>query len=202
MNELISGLGQGIIPGIIVLIYLIVTKWFESKKESREEAVSKSMNERVNSLADNVSDIVEAMREVSVQLHNVTNNIVERDKEKCKVSIELAFACFTKELCDYAFLTLYNNHIDRNKELIESNTETIVNSEYYKIYSVLGLYEINDRKVSTFLKDEWITDFKKAVINILFNDKADAMNKMNMLRNKLNIKAKDCANYIYNNTFN
>lgn len=202
MNELISGLGQGIIPGIIVLIYLIVTKWFESKKESREEAVSKSMNERVNSLADNVSDIVEAMREVSVQLHNVTNNIVERDKEKCKVSIELAFVCFTKELCDYAFLTLYNNHIDKNKELIESNTETIVNSEYYKVYSVLGLYEINGRKVSTFLKDEWITDFEKAVTNILFNDKADAMNKMNMLRNKLNIKAKDCANYIYNNTFN
>lgn len=202
MNELISGLGQGIIPGIIVLIYLIVTKWFESKKESREEAVSKSMNERVNSLADSVSDIVEAIREISVQLHNVTNNIVERDKEKCKVSIELAFACFTKELCDYAFLTLYNNHIDRNKELIESNTETIVNSEYYKVYSVLGLYEINDRKVSTFLKDEWITDFEKAVINILFNDKVDAINKMNMLRNKLNIKAKDCANYIYNNTFN
>lgn len=202
MNELISGLGQGIIPGIIVLIYLIVTKWFESKKESREEAVSKSMNERINSLADNVSDIVEAMREVSVQLHNVTNNIVERDKEKCKVSIELAFACFTKELCDYAFLTLYNNHIYKNKELIESNTETIVNSEYYKVYSVLGLYEINGRKVSSFLKDEWITDFENAVINILFNDKADAMNKMNMLRNKLNIKAKDCANYIYNNTFN
>ena len=202
MNELISGLGQGIIPGIIVFIYLIVTKWFESKKESREEAVSKSMNERVNSLADNVSDIVEAMREVSVQLHNVTNNIVERDKEKCKVSIELAFACFTKELCDYAFLTLYNNHINRNKELIESNTETIINSEYYKVYSVLSLYEINGRKVSTFLKDEWITDFEKAVINILFNDKADVMNKINMLRNKLNIKAKDCANYIYNNTFN
>lgn len=201
MNELISGLGQGIIPGIIVLIYLIATKWFESKKESREEAVSKSMNERVNSLADNVSDIVEAMREVSVQLHNVTNNIVERDKEKCKVSIELAFACFAKELCDYAFLTIFNNHISENKEVIESNTKTIVNSEFYKVYSVLSLYEINGRKVSTFLKDEWIEGFETSIVRILFNDKVEVMCKMNMLRNKLNIKTKDCANYIYNNTF-
>lgn len=202
MNELISGLGQGVIPGVIVLIYLIATKWFESKRESKESAVNKSMDSRINILTSSVSDIVEAMKEVSVQLHNVTNNIVERDKEKCKMSIELAFSCFAKELCDYTFLTIYNNHITENKEIITSNTQTIVNSEYYKVYSVLSLYEINGHKVSSFLKEEWIVNFEQAILNILLNDRCEPMNKMSMLRNKLNIKAKDCSNYIYNNAFN
>lgn len=202
VNELLSGLSQGVIPGLIVLAYMIIIKWLEDRKETKEEAINKSIDNRVNILTDNVTELVDSMREVSVQLHNVTSNIVERDREKCKISIELAFIAFVKELCDFGFLTIYNNHLDENRSIIESNVESIINSEYYKVYSILSLYEINGRKVSQNLKPEWKEELSDGLINVIYNDKLNDIEKVNMLRTKLNIKGKDYSNYVYNNTFN
>ena len=202
MDELVSGLGQGVIPGIIIFIYLIVIKWFESKKDTKEQVINKNIHSSISELTDNINDMVTCMKEVSSQLHNVTNNIVERDREKCKMSIELAFNCFTKELCDFAFLTLYNNHVDENADVIKSNAATVINGEYYKVFSIFSLYEINNHKVSKSLKDEWRAEFEEALLAIIFNTKLEPMARMNTLRNKLNIKAKNCSNYVYNNTFN
>ena len=110
MESLITGLSQGVIPGLIVLVYLIIVKWLDHRKEIREDNITTSMDNRINSLTNHVSDIVESLSEVSVLLRTVTSNIIERDKEKCKFSIELAFSGLAKELSDFAFITIFNNH--------------------------------------------------------------------------------------------
>lgn len=202
MTELVESLGQGIVPGIIVLVYLLVVKWLENKKETREEAVTNNIDKRINNLTNQVSDIVESLSEVSMLLRTVTSNIIERDKEKCKFSIELAFSGLAKELSDFAFITIVNNHIDTNSSIIKNNIRTAVNSEYYKVYSVLGLYEYNGKRINEHLKEEWKKELIEALDISLFKDDADGLTKMNTFRTKVNLIAKNCSNYVYNNTFN
>jgi len=202
MESLITGLSQGVIPGLIVLVYLIIVKWLDHKKEIREDNITTSMDNRINSLTNHVSDIVESLSEVSVLLKTVTSNIIERDKEKCKFSIELAFSGLAKELSDFAFITIVNNHIDTNSSIIKNNIRTAVNSEYYKVYSVLGLYEYNGKRINEHLKEEWKGEFIEALNVSLFKDDADGLTKMNTFRTKVNLIAKNCSNYVYNNTFN
>lgn len=202
MTELVESLGQGIVPGIIVLVYLLVVKWLENKKETREEVVTNNIDKRINTLTNQVSDIVESLSEVSMLLRTVTSNIIERDKEKCKFSIELAFSGLAKELSDFAFITIVNNHIDTNSSIIKNNIRTAVNSEYYKVYSVLGLYEYNGKRINEHLKEEWKKELIEALDISLFKDDADGLTKMNTFRTKVNLIAKNCSNYVYNNTFN
>ena len=202
MTELMESLGQGIVPVIIVLVYLLVVKWLENKKETREEAVTNNIDKRINNLTNQVSDIVESLSEVSMLLRTVTSNIIERDKEKCKFSIELAFSGLAKELSDFAFITIVNNHIDTNSSIIKNNIRTAVNSEYYKVYSVLGLYEYNGKRINEHLKEEWKKELIEALDISLFKDDADGLTKMNTFRTKVNLIAKNCSNYVYNNTFN
>lgn len=202
MESLITGLSQGVIPGLIVLVYLIIVKWLDHKKEIREDNITTSMDNRINSLTNHVSDIVESLSEVSMLLRTVTSNIIERDKEKCKFSIELAFSGLAKELSDFAFITIFNNHIDTNSSIIKNNIRTAVNSEYYKVYSVLGLYEYNGKRINEHLKEEWKNEFVEALNISLFKDDADGLTKMNTFRTKVNLIAKNCSNYVYNNTFN
>lgn len=202
MTELVESLGQGIVPGIIVLVYLLVVKWLENKKETREEVVTNNIDKRINNLTNQVSDIVESLSEVSMLLRTVTSNIIERDKEKCKFSIELAFSGLAKELSDFAFITIVNNHIDTNSSIIKNNIRTAVNSEYYKVYSVLGLYEYNGKRINEHLKEEWKKELIEALDISLFKDDADGLTKMNTFRTKVNLIAKNCSNYVYNNTFN
>lgn len=202
MIDLMESLGQGVVPGIIVLIYLLVVKWLEHNKETKEEVVTNNIDKRINTLTDHVSDIVESLSEVSMLLRTVTSNIIERDKEKCKFSIELAFSGLAKELSDFAFITIVNNHIDTNSSIIKNNIRTAVNSEYYKVYSVLGLYEYNGKRINEHLKEEWKSELIEALDISLFKDDADGLTKMNTFRTKVNLIAKNCSNYVYNNTFN
>ena len=143
MDDLLTGLSQGIIPGLIVLAYLVIVKWLDSKKESRIETLTKNAATRVEELTNNISTIILAMKELSIELKNITNNIIERDKEKCKVNIELAFMNFTKELCDFGFLTVYNNHLDTNRDIVEQNTKTIVIDTKYRIFEPVKPYALN-----------------------------------------------------------
>ena len=44
------------------------------------------------------------------------------------------------------------------KELINDNVKTLCSTEYYKLYSALSDYEINETPVNRRLKEEWIKE--------------------------------------------
>lgn len=138
MDSILEALQQGIAPAIVVAIYLIITKWIETKKEANTIKLNTELTKSINSIASFLEDI--------------TKNIVDKDKEKCKVAINDTLSSSAMRLTAFVATTIVNNHINNNKESIISNIHNIVNSEYYSTYATLYLYKVNNIRCSEFLK--------------------------------------------------
>ena len=84
--DLANAFEQGIIPGIVVAIYLIVVKIIDSKKKN-------------------------PLNEIAKLLELVTKDIIDRDKEKAKQTVSIAFNSIIKDLSYYVTSTVINNNV-------------------------------------------------------------------------------------------
>lgn len=183
-NVIIYALKEGLTPAIIVLIYLLVIKIIDAK---REKASIKITNE-----------LVSAINKISNFLDNITDNILEKDRDKCRCAIKQAFFSSASVIIEFVSKTIINNHIAINRDNITNNIEHLVNSEYYNISNSLSLYTIDGHKVNEFLKEEWISEIEKDVVDIIFDDKLDKETKIVTFNNRMTIKCQDFAIYVTN----
>lgn len=183
-NVIIYALKEGLTPAIIVLIYLLVIKIIDAK---REKASIKITNE-----------LVSAINKISNFLDNITDNILEKDRDKCRCAIKQAFFSSASVIIEFVSKTIINNHITINRDNIINNIEHLVNSEYYNISNSLSLYTIDGHKVNEFLKEEWISEIEKDVVDIIFDDKLDKETKIVTFNNRMAIKCQDFAIYVTN----
>lgn len=183
-NVIIYALKEGLTPAIIVLIYLLVIKIIDAK---REKASIKITNE-----------LVSAINKISNFLDNITDNILEKDRDKCRCAIKQAFFSSASVIIEFVSKTIINNHITINRDNIINNIEHLVNSEYYNISNSLSLYTIDGHKVNEFLKEEWISEIEKDVVDIIFDDKLDKETKIVTFNNRMTIKCQDFAIYVTN----
>lgn len=183
-NVIIYALKEGLTPAIIVLIYLLVIKIIDAK---REKASIKITNE-----------LVSAINKISNFLDNITDNILEKDRDKCRCAIKQAFFSSASVIIEFVSKTIINNHITINRDNIINNIEHLVNSEYYNISNSLSLYTIDGHKVNEFLKEEWISEIEKDVVDIIFDDKLDKETKIVTFNNRITIKCQDFAIYVTN----
>lgn len=183
-NVIIYALKEGLTPAIIVLIYLLVIKIIDAK---REKASIKITNE-----------LVSAINKISNFLDNITDNILEKDRDKCRCAIKQAFFSSASVIIEFVSKTIINNHITINRDNIINNIEHLVNSEYYNISNSLSLYTIDGHKVNEFLKEEWISEIKNDVVDIIFDDKLDKETKIVTFNNRMTIKCQDFAIYVTN----
>ena len=183
-NVIIYALKEGLTPAIIVLIYLLVIKIIDAK---REKASIKITNE-----------LVSAINKMSNFLDNITDNILEKDRDKCRCAIKQAFFSSASVIIEFVSKTIINNHITINRDNIINNIEHLVNSEYYNISNSLSLYTIDGHKVNEFLKEEWISEIEKDVVDIIFDDKLDKETKIVTFNNRMTIKCQDFAIYVTN----
>lgn len=186
MDILNDALKQGIAPAIVVAIYLIATKVIDNKRESNQIKLN--------------AELVKSINEISNFIINITKNIVDKDKEKCKKAIEDSVYSSGMRLINFMSTTIVNNHIDVNKENILANIHNIINSEYYTIHATLSMYTIEDIKVSDVLKSKWVTDIEKDMIDILYNNNLSKEDKIISFTNKINIKFQSYVTYIINNS--
>lgn len=184
MDILGDALRQGIAPAIVVAIYLIVTKIIDNRREAAQIKLSTELTQSINSIS---SFIV-----------SLTKNIVNRDKEKCKIAIEDSMYSAGMRLINFVSATIVNNHIDTNKNNIISNIKNIVNAEYYTVYSSLSLYVIDDIKISDYLNKDWIDAVEKDMIDIIYNTSLSKEDKILAFSNKINIKFQSYITYIIN----
>lgn len=184
MDILGDALRQGIAPAIVVAIYLIVTKIIDNRREAAQIKLSTELTQSINSIS---SFIV-----------SLTKNIVNRDKEKCKITIEDSMYSAGMRLTNFVSTTIVNNHIDINKDNIISNIKNIVNAEYYSVYSSLSLYVIDEVKVSDYLNKDWIEAVEKDIIDIIYNNSLSKEDKILTFSNKINIKFQSYITYIIN----
>lgn len=185
MDSILEALQQGIAPAIVVAIYLIITKWMETKKEANTIKLSTELTNSINSIASFLGDI--------------TKNIVDKDKEKCKVAINDTLSSSAMRLTTFVATTIVNNHINNNKEGIISNIHNIVNAEYYSTYATLYLYKINGIRCSEFLKKEWIKEIEDDMTTVIYNTTLSKEDRIVSFTNKITFKFQSYGTYISNN---
>lgn len=186
MEVLTDALRQGIAPAIVVAIYLIITKIIDSHKESAQIKLS--------------TDLINSINTISNFVISLTKNIIDKDKEKCKAAIEDSMYSSGMRLIHFVSTTVVNNHIDTNKENILSNIHNIVNAEYYTVYSILSMYNIENIKVSDALDKNWISAIEKDMIDIIYNNTLNKEDKILSFSNKIDIRLQSYITYIINNT--
>lgn len=184
MESILASLQHGIVPAVLVIVYLLIVKIVDSKKESKQSKISKQ-------LADSVSEISNFIKAMSA-------DIIRKDKEKCKTAVEDSIQASGLRIINFVSDTILHNHIDENKDNIIANTHNLVNSEYYTIYSTLSLYVFNGTKVSDVMKTEWMVEMEKDIIDIIYSDKLKDLDKVNIFMHKINIRLQSYITYVIN----
>lgn len=183
-----DALKQGIAPAIVVAIYLIITKIIDSRKENLQTKLSTELTKSINLISNYIVDI--------------SKNIIEKDKAKCKIAVEDSMYASGMKLINFVSTTLVSNHIIENKDNILANIHNLVSAEYYNIYSTLSLYIIDDKKVSEYLQKEWIASIEEDIKHVIYNTNLNNEDKILAFTNKINIKIQSYITYIINNAVN
>lgn len=194
MKEIIeSALNQGLSSLITISIFLLLYKWLDNKKKTESEKF-------VSSISDTLDEVSKSLLQVSAFITDITKNIIDKDKDKCKIAIDDAMLASAMRLTMFVTNTIINNHVQTNKDNILANIHNIVNAEYYTVFSSLSLYKINGIKASDNMKKDWMPSVEKSIIEIVFNDNLSKGDKISSFNNKINLKFQSYITYITNNT--
>ena len=154
----------------------------------------------VSSISSTLDEVSKSLLQVSTFITDITKNIIDKDKDKCKTAIEDSMLASAMRLTMFVTNTVINNHIHTNKDNILANIHNIVNAEFYSVFSSLSLYKINGIKVSDTMKKDWMPSVEKSIIEIVFNDNLSKEDKISSFNNKINLKFQSYITYITNNT--
>ena len=182
------------ISSCVFILYTLIVQligYFKSKSKN------KPLLEMANALKENTANIVK----LNSVLDKTLQDGERKNARQCEDAIRLGFMSFAMKIAQEVNSIIANNNIDKNKELIIGNINKLVNTEYYKLYSVLSNYEINEVNVASKLKEEWIKDIADNVIAIVYNGQ-DAISRITHINNRLNISVNEYSTYINNKTFN
>ena len=182
------------ISSCVFILYTLIVQligYFKSKSKN------KPLLEMAEALKENTANIV--------KLNSVLDKTLQEAERKklrqCESAIDLGFKAFGSRIGQEVVSIIAHNNIDKNKELIIGNVNKIINTEYYKLYSALSAYEINEVNVASKLKDEWIREVADNIIAIVYNDQ-DAITRITQVNNRLNVCISEYSTYINNKTFN
>ena len=184
MELIEEALAQGITPAIVVAIYLIITKIIDNRKENVQIKLSTELTKSINAISSFLTDI--------------TKNIIEKDKDKCKAAIEDTMFSSCMRLINFVSTTIINNHIEANKENVIANIHNIVNTEFYSVYATLSLYKINGVKASDSLNKDWMEIIEKDMFDIIYNSSLIKEDKILTFTNKINLKFQSYVTHMTN----
>lgn len=179
-----KSLEQGLIPGIIILVWLIVNKMIDAKKESKQIKLNR--------------DVVDSFVTISNYFKDITRHTIDKNRDRCKKAITLSFKASANTIIKFATVTIINNNIEVNKENILDNIKRIINLEYYNLYTVLFTYNTDKNKITDYFKEEWKDELQKDLINIIYNNQLTKEQKLYTINNKVNIRVEDYYVYVTN----
>ena len=182
------------ISSCVFILYTLIVQligYFKGK------AKNKPLIEMAEAIKENTENVV--------RLNGVLDKTLQGAEKKkvrqCESAIDLAFKASSLRIIQEAASIVAHNNIDKNKEFIVSNINKFVSTEYYRLYSALAIYEINDVNVASRLKEEWIKEIADNIIDIIYNGQ-DAMTRVTQINNRLNVCINEYSTYINNKTFN
>ena len=183
-----------IISSTVFIIYNIVIRVFDYFKTKDKDKPLLEMSKAIQEVSNNVIKL-------NIVLDKMIQDNSKKDFTKCKNTIELSFIGFENNVFKFCREIILHNNIETNRDLIVSNISQKVHTEYYKIYSVLSIFEIKEIVVSTHLHSEWIDDITKDLINIIYNGQ-DKEARVNQISSKLKLTMNAYSTQVYNKTFN
>jgi hypothetical protein len=167
---------QGLIPGIVIVVYLIINKILDNNKRNPLDDIAKLLN-------------------------IVTKDIIEKDREKSKAVVSITMVNAASECAKFVTSTIITNNIDKNRDQIEYNARHLVNSVYYDAYSKLNMYRGDEDYLSHYMKEEWKEDIYGDIINIVYNKNLDSNQRILAFNKRVDIRVNDYTAYIINKAF-
>lgn len=179
-----------IISSIVFISYTIIIKLIDYFRHKDDKKSIVEMGLAVKEVSNNVAKL-------NAILDNLFQDITKKNLEKGKIVIELAFFNFQYKIVNLCRNIIINNNIDINKEYVVASITKIVNTEFYRAYHTLSLYEIKNIPLSNFLKENWKDDCIKDVLAIVYNGQEDKL-RISQINNNLGIKIDNWIVYINN----
>ena len=182
------------ISSCVFILYTLIVQligYFKGK------AKNKPLIEMAEAIKENTENVVK----LNSVLDKTLQGAEKKKVRQCESAIDLAFKASSLRIVQEAASIIAHNNIDKNKEFIVSNINKFVSTEYYRLYSALAIYEINDVNVASRLKEEWIKEIADNIVDIIYNGQ-DAMTRVTQINNRLNVCINEYSTYINNKTFN
>lgn len=183
-----------IITSCVFITYTLIIRLVDYFKSKAKDKPLLEMSKAMKEMGDNI-----------VKLNAVITKTFEEAEKKeirqCDKAIQLGFKAMAFKLSQESASIIAHNNIDKNKELIRENLNKLVSTEYYKLYSALSAYEINEVNVSTKLREEWVKEIADAIITIIY-DGQEAVIRIAHINDRINILINDYSTYVSNKIFN
>ena len=161
----------------------------------------KAKNKPIIEMSKALSEMGENIMKLNAVLDKTLQGAEKKKVRQCESAIDLAFRASSLRIIQEISSIIAHNNIDKNKEFIVGNINKFVSNEYYKLYSALAIYEINDINVASRLKEEWIKEIADNLVDIIYNGQ-DAITRITQINNRLNVCVSEYSTYINNKTFN
>lgn len=183
-----------IISSCVFIIYTLITRLVDYFKSKTKDKPLLEMSKAMREMGDNIA-----------KLNGVLSKTFEDNEKKetrqCERAIQLGFKALGFKISQECSNIIVHNNIEKNKELIRNNLVRVINTEYYKLYSALSAYELNEINVASKLKEEWTKEIADALIQIIY-DGQDAILRIAHINDKINILISEYAIYVSNKIFN
>ena len=161
----------------------------------------KAKNKPIIEMSKALSEMGENIVKLNAVLDKTLKDAERKEVHKCKKAIELGFGNLESIIVKEVQSIIIHNNIAKNKELINDNIKTLCSTEYYKLYSALSDYEINETPVNRRLKEEWIKELSDEILKIVYNDNNQII-RIGQINNRVNTLIANYSTYINNKTFN
>lgn len=199
INELISNAVRSssyntvLLSSCVFIIYTLIIKVIDMLK-------AKSRNKPIIEMATAIKDIGSNVIKLNNVLDKTFKDAEHKDYIRCKNAIRLAFEALKSKLNEDCIETIITNHVEENKEQIVENILKLVSTEYYKVYSILSNYEIDNVNVASQLDKRWIEQISDTIISVIYGKKSD-ISRILQLQHRLNIEIGKYETYIDNKVF-
>lgn len=199
INELISNAVRSssyntvLLSSCVFIIYTLIIKVIDMIK-------AKSRNKPIIEMATAIKDIGSNVIKLNNVLDKTFKDAEHKDYIRCKNAIRLAFEALKSKLNEDCIETIITNHVEENKEQIVENILKLVSTEYYKVYSILSNYEIDNVNVASQLDKRWIEQISNTIISVIYGKKSD-ISRILQLQHRLNIEIGKYETYIDNKVF-
>jgi hypothetical protein len=183
-----------IISSSVYIIYTLIVRLIDYFKSRNKDKPLLEMSKAMKEMGDNIAKL-------NAVLSKNFEDAEKKEIRQCDKAIQLSFKAMGFKIAQECTGIIAHNNIDANKELIISNINKLVSTEYYRLYSTLSAYEINEVTVSSKLKEEWIREIVENIIDIIY-DGQESIIRISQLNNRLTVILGEYSSYVNNKVFN